>query len=145
MAYDKKPMNYTDLIYRHLDRMSESLKHGLEVGQINNATFLMAYYLFIRHFESMINIYISGEELRTINEYKSKRPSFKKAYSGSLRDNIDFIDGISDWFEVLLLVANNESFIKIGPIEYKEEDDFAKIGQEGGSNGGNTKTDSRTS
>lgn len=144
MPYDKKPMNYTDLIYRHLDRMSESLKHGLEVGQINNATFLMAYYLFIRHFESMINIYVTGKALRKINEYKSGLPSFQKAYSGRLSDNIEFVDGISNWFEVLLTVANTEGFIKIGPVEYKEEDDFAKIGQEGGKDGNNAKADSRT-
>lgn len=144
MAYDKKPMNYSDLIYRHLDRMSDSLKHGLEVGQMNNATFLMAYYLFILHFESMINMYVKGDAQRKIDEYKSKLPSFKKAYSGQLHQNIEFLDAVSKWFQVLLIVANSEGFIKVGPIEYKDEDDFAKIGQGAVKNGNNAGDNKKT-
>jgi hypothetical protein len=125
-SYTNRPVNYSDLIYRHLDRMSDSLRRGIEVGEVKNATFLMSYYLFILHFESLINTRIEGEAYERIKEYKQRLPSFRLAWSGNLKENIDFLEAISQWFQVLLIVANNNNFIQIAPKlwdEYKDETD----------------------
>jgi len=123
MGSEGRPLDYSDLIYKHLDRMSDSLKRGLEVGEVKNATFLMSYYLFVLHLESLLNLRVTVEEYDKITEYKNAMPGFKKAYSGSLKDNVDFLNGISKVFQVLLISANNNDFITIAPKTYDKYDD----------------------
>lgn len=128
MVKEKTFANYSVLIYRHLDRMSESLTKGLEIGQLKNSTFLMSYYLFVLHFESLINTYITAKAYARINEYKSRLPSFKMTYTGRLEDNIKFLNAVSEWFQVLLIVANNAGFIAITAKKYEEaQDDMSKL------------------
>ena len=123
MGSEGRPLDYSDLIYKHLDRMSDSLKRGLEIGEVKNATFLMSYYLFVLHLESLLNLRVTVEEYDKITEYKNAMPGFKKAYSGSLKDNVDFLNGISKVFQVLLISANNNDFITIAPKTYDKYDD----------------------
>jgi len=118
MAIERTPMNYSSLIYRHLDRMSDSLKRGIEVGEIKNATFLMSYYLFVLHLESLLNTRVTGPYWEKIREYKEDLPSFKLAWSGNLSENIKFLESVSKWFQVLLIVANEYNFITISPQTY---------------------------
>lgn len=122
-TYDGRPADYSDLIYRHLDRMSDSLKHGLEVGEIKNATFLMSYYLFVLHLDTLLRLKMSRAELGKIKEYKRALPSFQKVWSGRLDENIEFLDSLSNWFHVLILVANNSGFLTMTPVVYKGYED----------------------
>jgi len=125
MGSEGRPLDYSDLIYKHLDRMSDSLKRGLEVGEVKNATFLMSYYLFVLHLESLLNLRVSRLEQDKIDEYKENMPGFNKVWTGKLHDNVAFLEGVSKWFQVLLISANNNDFITIAPKTYdKYQDDM---------------------
>lgn len=129
--------DYSDLIYRHLDRMSDTLKNGIEVGEIKNASLLMSYYMFVMHLDNLLNIRMGKSYYEKIQQYKKRIPGFEKAYSGQLMDNIAFLEGVSKWFQILLIVANNQDFISISPKTY---DDFGDdiVGEDNGPSSSNS-------
>lgn len=126
MAYDNRPVSYPDLIYRHLDRMSDSLKKGIEYGGINTA-FLTSYYLFIVHFKALLTTRVSGPYLRKINEYKLEMKPLGDTAANDLKKNVEYIESITKIFEVLLIVANETGLISTAPRHFDELEDLKEF------------------
>ncbi len=120
MGYkDSRSVTYGDLVFRHLDRMSDSLSSGMDVGKPNTAL-LTSYYLHILHFQSMLTKCITGSKLKKIRTIKAQIPAVATMYNGSLKDSIVFLEAISEWFEILLIVASESNVLSMTPRAFND-------------------------
>lgn len=106
-------IDYYYLIVRHIDRMSEGLKEGLDVGTVNTKS-LVCYYQQILHLESLLVPFLPWKE------YKQKRekierdlPGYSSTWSGDIEDQVKFFIEVSKLFRLLMVYAYNARVLKV--------------------------------
>ena len=105
-------ITYSILLFRHLDRISEGLKQGLDVAQISNNKILMAYYSQVRYLEGLCSMHLPAEYYNKKHELFRKMPSFSSTWSGDLGDNTNFLNHVTKWFELILAFAHNLDLVQ---------------------------------
>lgn len=114
-----RPISYPDIIYKHLDRMSDSLKRGIEVGT-TNTVLLTAYYLYILHFECLLTTCMTNTaHTKRIKEYKDAIPAFGKTWTGHPKDCIAFLEALGKWFQMLIMIADENNMIAAAPQTFE--------------------------
>lgn len=116
-------IDYFFLIVRHIDRMSDGLTQGLNIGEINTKK-LITYYQQILHFESLISPFLNEEYVEKRKKITNKFPGYASTWS-ALEDNIEFFESISKLFKLLIAYAYNNGVLKIKiKKEYRADDEI---------------------
>ena len=102
------PLSKTDLIFRHIDRMSEKLNQSAEYSKTGQMLF--SYFYNVQHME---NILTDSLDLR----YKEKKEEiFKKINFSDIGQNpkptFEFFNQVSQWFQLLYMYAVSTGIIK---------------------------------
>ncbi len=106
-------IDYYFLIVRHIDRMSDGLTSGLDIGVINTKK-LIAYHQMILHLESLLTPFLTDKEFLVEREkLEKKMPEVSGTWSGDMNEQIDYFKGISDLFQLLIIQAYNNGVLKI--------------------------------
>lgn len=115
-------IDYYYLIIRHVDRMSEGLKEGLDVGKVNTKT-LVGYYQQVLHLESLLIPYLDEEYYEKRKVAEKKLPGYAKTWSGQISNQIEFFLAVSTLFRLLIVWAYKFRVLKIKVVrEYKVGD-----------------------
>lgn len=106
-------IDYFFLIVRHIDRMSEGLTAGLDIGVINTKP-LIAYHQMVLHFESLLTPFLTDKEfVEKRKELEKTMPELSDTWSGDFNDQINYFRKISTLFQLLIIVAYNKGVLKI--------------------------------
>ena len=106
-------IDYYFLVVRHIDRMSDGLTSGLDVGVINTKK-LIAYHQMILHLESLLIPFLTDKDfVKEREKLEKKMPEFSDTWSGELADQINYFKKISDLFQLLIIQAYNNGVLKI--------------------------------
>ncbi len=122
------PLSYPALLYKHLDRMSELLEAGLDVNTFHTRL-LTSYYLGVLHFERMLSIQLDKEYYDEKEAYMKKFPPIAQTWEGNLDASIEFLNATSQWFQLLLLKANEKGMLSFEPKTFGQppaEEEIAK-------------------
>lgn len=112
--------DYSFLIMRHLDRMSESLKTGLDVGEINTKQ-LLSYHNQILHLENLLTPILDQEYLDKRTEFEAKIPKISTTWSSDLNKQMEYLRAISKLLKLQIVKAYNRRIIKL-PIKSTDFD-----------------------
>lgn len=117
-------IDYYFLIVRHIDRMSEGLKEGLDVGKINTKT-LVGYYQQVIHLESLLTPFLNIKYYKEKAKWSKKIPAYSQTWSSELKDQVGYFKAISNIFQLLIIWAYNNGVLKIKRIaQYKMDEDI---------------------
>lgn len=117
-------IDYYFLIVRHIDRMSEGLKEGLDVGKINTKT-LVGYYQQVIHLESLLTPFLNKKYYEQKAKWSKKIPSYEQTWSSELKDQVEYFKSISNILQLLIIWAYNNGVLKIKRIaQYKMDEDI---------------------
>lgn len=105
-------IDYFFLIMKHIDRMSEGLKEGLDVGKINTEK-LISYYEQIMHLEGLLIPFLDEKFYQKRKELEMRLPGYSKTWSGKFEDQVTYFMKISDLFQLLVLQAYKTGVLKI--------------------------------
>lgn len=111
-SIEKRGIDYFYLLIKHLDRMSDGLRGGLDVGVINTDK-LVAYYQQIMHFESLIVPFLDEKYYQDKKKWAEKIPGFQQTWSGEISDQIYYFQAISNIFQLLMMLAYMKGVLKI--------------------------------
>lgn len=115
-------IDYYFLIVRHIDRMSEGLKEGLDVGKINTRI-LVSYHQEVIHLESLLTPFLNKEYYKQKKKWSEKIPAVSQTWSSEIKDQIAYFKGISNIFQLLIIWAYKNGVLKIKRIaEYKDDE-----------------------
>ena len=109
IAKRKEDIGLEYLLFRHLDRVSENLKDGFGV-EANNADKLLTFRLQTKHLENLLIADLYEDKYYEKKEEMFKNPSESLAWSGSIPDNIEYFDKVSDWLQLLMFYARKRGY-----------------------------------
>jgi len=114
----KGGQDYSFLLLRHLDRMSESQKIGLDIGVVNTKQ-LIGYRNQISHMENILTPILDQEYKDKRDEFIRKIPRISNTWSSDLNLQIAYQEAISKILKLQIQKAYNKRIIK---LPYKFED-----------------------
>lgn len=119
----KGGQDYSFLVLRHLDRMSEGLASGLEVGQINTKK-LVAYHNQVLHNENLLVPILDNEYKHLRDKYVRAIPDVTTTWSNDLNLQIKYFASVSKILKLQIAKAYNRRVIK---LPFKFEDSLKKL------------------
>jgi len=105
-------IDYFFLIVKHVDRMSEGLKEGLEIGEINTGK-LVGYYEQVIHYEGLLVPFLDKAFYHQKDSIVSELPGYSKTWSGKMEDQVSYFLAISKLFQLLMLQAYKKGVLKL--------------------------------
>lgn len=105
-------IDYFFLIIRHLDRMSESIRAGLDVGVVNTQV-LVGYYQQVMHLEALLVPFLHKDYYTKRNKFKKELPGYSKTWSGKISDQIQFFEATTKLLKLLIVKAYNARVLKV--------------------------------
>ncbi len=108
------------LIAKHLDRMSETLRPGLETDPNKNTGNLIAYYMATAHYENMITMFLPNYYWEKKKNIFPKIPPVSDTW-GDVYGCLNFFEAVNQWFQLIHTTAYNEGVLKIRRPYKKEE------------------------
>lgn len=115
-------LDFYFLVAKHLDRMSEGLKEGLDPGGTPNSSKLIAYYMQVQHYENLVTTFLPEYYWKKKKEILPTIPNITWTWSNVIQ-NLRFFDKISLWLQLLQVTCTNEGVLKI-KTPYKVSDEL---------------------
>ena len=100
-------IDYFFLIVRHIDRMSDSLRGGLGVGEIGTKP-LVAYTQMVFHLESLLINFLDEEFYEEREKIIKSMPEVANTWE-AIESQISYFLGVQDLFQLLIVWLNDNS------------------------------------
>ncbi len=115
-------IDYFFLIVRHIDRMSDSLRVGLGVGEIGTKP-LVAYVQMVFHLESLLINFLDEEFYEEREKIIKKMPDVANTWE-EIENQITYFLGVQDLFQLLIIYAYKKGVLK---LKIQKEESLNKI------------------
>ena len=123
-SISKEGVDYYYLIIRHIDRMSEGLRIGLDVGQVNTKI-LVGYYEQILHLEAILIPFLDEEYYEVKKHFENEIPAYSATWSGDIGRQIEYFKATQKIFKLLIVKAYNARILKLAVrTDYKIDEDL---------------------
>lgn len=116
--FSNLPMNYSSLLFRHLDRTSYVLAKGLDIS--GNVHLLSAYYALIQHYEGLLTPHLDAQYIRQAEDIRRNMPRINLTW-GNLQANMVFLNGCNKWFKLLIALSYKKGLLYVAPGSWEEE------------------------
>ena len=100
------------LVAQHLQNISDGMKVGLDTTSTKNTVLLMSYFMQVKHYESMITMFLPKYYWDKKKEIFPKIPPISATWEG-IDMNMKFFEAVSEWFQLIHIAAYNEGVLKI--------------------------------
>lgn len=121
----KGGQDYSFLVLRHLDRMSEGLASGLDVGHINTKK-LVAYHNQVLHCENLLVPVLDEEYKRFRDRYVKAIPDVTTTWSNDLNLQIKYFAAVSKILKLQIQKAYNKQIIKL-PYRFEDKKNLSDL------------------
>ncbi len=104
-------IDYFFLIVKHIDRMSDSLRGGLGVGEIGTKP-LVAYTQMVFHLESLLINFLDKEFYEEREKIIKRMPEVAATWT-EIENQIEYFLGVQDLFQLLIIYAYKKGVLKL--------------------------------